>query len=198
LTGRQDADRLRRRHAAARATMPLTLSALMEYARGCGGALRALYLSTRSNSVGRAQLEEMTIPPIPTASIPALAEMIEASPDEVVAGIAALLRQLQVQDGRLRSLKSDVLDPLNPRRNITKLELEDYILDAADIYARCEGMLDYAREEADAVSGEPGAADQKRALWLMSYFEPSFDRVKATIDRRHGGVLGAEPAPADA
>jgi hypothetical protein len=29
----------------------------------------------------------------------------------------------------------------------------------------------------------------------MSYFEPSFDRVKATIDRRHGGLLGAEPAP---
>ncbi len=185
LTKAQEDDRRRRRHAATRATMPLTLSALMEYARLCGRALRQLYLATPGEAARAEQMTGFDLPPVPGDKIAALAEIIEAGDPAVGEAIADLLSNLQVQDGRLRSTKADILDPHNPLRSIMKRELETYIIDAADLYARCEGMLDYARRTAETVGGEPSAADLKRALTLMSFHEAAFDPVKATIDRRY-------------
>lgn len=184
LAKRQEDERLRRRHAATRATMPLTLSALMEYARLCGRSLRLLSLSTTANTVRAAQFQNFEPPPVPGDKITALAEIIEAGRPDVGRAIAQLLHKLQVQDGRLRSTKSDVLDPHSHTRGILKVALDDFIIDAADLYARCEGMLDYAREDSEVVGGEPATADLKRALLLMGFHEAAFDRVKATIDRR--------------
>lgn len=189
LARQQEDERLRRRHAATRATMPLTLSGLMEYARLCGRALRVLHLSTRGESIRAAQIEDFEVPPVPADKITALAEIIEVGRPDVGKAIAKLLSELQVQDGRLRSAKADILDPHNPLRSLPKITLEDYILDVADLYARCEGMLDYAREESEDVSGEPSAIDLKRALRLMNFHEQTFDRLKATVDRRHGEIV---------
>ena len=189
LARQQEDERLRRRHAATRATMPLTLSGLMEYARLCGRALRVLHLSTRGESIRAAQIEGFDIPPVPADKITALAEIIEAGRPDVGKAIAKLLSQLQVQDGRLRSTKADILDPHNPLRSLPKITLEDYILDVADLHARCEGMLDYAREESEDVSDKPSAIDLKRALKLMNFHEQTFDRLKATVDRRHGELV---------
>lgn len=185
----QEAERQRRRQAATRATMPLTLSAVMEYARGCGQALRRLYLATPGEAARAEQMEAFELPPVPGNKIAALVEIIEAGEPEVGRAIASLLRNLQVQDGRLRSTKADILDPHGHTQSVIKLVLEDYIIDAADVYARCEGMLGYAREEADTVGGDPSAADLRRALTLMGFHGGAFDRVKATIDRRHGVIV---------
>lgn len=189
LARTQEADRLRRRHAATRATMSLTLSALMEYARLCGRALRVLYLSTRRTDVRTAEMEAFELPPVPADKIEALAQIIEAGRPDVGSVIARALNKLQVQDGRLRSSKAEVLDPHSHMRSVPKIVLDDYILDAADLYARCEGLLDYAREESEEVGGEPSAVDLLRALTLMGFHEQSFDRVKATINRRHGAIV---------
>lgn len=185
----QEDERRRRRQAATRATMPLTLSALMEYARGCGQALRRLYLAAHGNAARAAQMGTFDLPPVPGEKIVALAEIIEAGDREVGKAIAALLRNLQVQDARLRSTKAEILDPQSNTRSVSTLALDDYIIDAADLYARCEGMLGYAREKAETVGGEPSAADLRRALTLMGFHEPAFDRVKATIARRQGVVV---------
>lgn len=185
----QEAERLRRRHEAARATLPLTLSGLMEYGRGCGRALRILYLSSRGASVGRPAFEKFELPPIPTGAVPALAEMIEATSREVAESISELLRELQVQDGRLRSLKREILDAHAHRRNVPKIELHDYMLDVADVYGRCEALLDFARKESEVAGPAPKAADLKRALFLMGYHEAAFEQVKALAERRHGVLV---------
>jgi hypothetical protein len=185
----QENERMRRRHAAVRAVMPLTLSGLMEYARGCGRALRLLHLATHGESVREAQMRDFEIPSIPTDKIKALADIIEAGDDAVGEAIADLLSNLQVQDGRLRSTKAEVLDPHSHTRSVMKLAIEDFILDTADLYARCEGMLDYARRESESVKRQPTDQDLHRALLLMSFHEAAFDRVKATIERRHGQIV---------
>lgn len=185
----QEKERLRRRHEAARATLPLTLSGLMEYARGCGRALRVLHLSSRGPAIGRAAFEAFELPPVPATAVPALAEMIEASSPEVAEAIAALLRELQVQDGRLRSMKREMLDPHAHRRNVPKSELHEYMLDVADVYGRCEALLDFARNESEVAGSTPKAVDLKRALFLMGYHEAAFDELKALAERRHGVVV---------
>lgn len=185
LAKRQEDERLRRRHAATRAIMPLTLSGVMEYARNCGRALRLLYLATPGNAARAEQLRDFELPGVPADKIEALAQIIEAGEPHVGKALALLLKQLQIQDGRLRSTKADILDPHSHTQSVLKQVLDSYIIDAADLYARCEGMLDYARGESEEVGGEPTAAELKRALTLMGFHEAAFDRVKATIERRH-------------
>lgn len=179
-----ESDRLVRRHAAARSTLPLVLSSIMEYARTIGRDLRRLYLAAPGNHVEREALIAWEIPPVPQGETTALAEVIEAASNEVAEVIADLLGRLQVQAGRLRGLHADVVAGTAGRRNILKSEIEEYIQDIADIHARCELLLDYARREADTVQPTPLAADKLRALFLMGFHEGAFDNVKATITRR--------------
>jgi hypothetical protein len=189
LARSQEAERLRRRHAATRATMSLTLSALMEYARLCGRALRILYLSNRRTDVRQAEMEAFELPPVPADKIEKLAEIIEAGRPDVGKVIAQVLNKLQVQDGRLRSAKAEVLDPHSHTRSVPKIVLDDYIIDAADLYAGCEGLLDYARDESEEVGGQPGAVELLHALTLMGFHEQAFAQVKARINRRHGVIV---------
>lgn len=179
-----ESDRLVRRHAAARSTLPLVLSSIMEYARTIGRDLRHLYLAAPGNHVEREALITWEIPPVPQGETTALAEVIEAASNEVAEVIADLLGRLQVQAGRLRGLHADAVAGTAGRRNILKSEVEEYIQDIADIHARCELLLDYARREADTVQPMPLAADKLRALFLMGFHEGAFDNVKATITRR--------------
>jgi hypothetical protein len=189
LARSQEAERLRRRHAATRATMSLTLSALMEYARLCGRALRILHLSTRRADVRQAEMEAFELPPVPADKLDKLAEIIEAGRPDVGRAIAQVLNRLQVQDGRLRSSRAEVLDPHSRTRSVPKVVLDEYVIDSADLYARCEGLLSYAREESEEIGGEPSAEDLLRALKLMSFYEQAFAPVKATIARRHGVIV---------
>lgn len=177
-------DRLGRRHAAARSTLPLVLSSIMEYARTIGRDLRHLHLAAPGNHVQREPLIAWEIPPVPQGETAALAGVIEAASNDVADVIADLLGRLQVQAGRLRGLHADVVAGTAGRRNILKSEIEEYIQDIADIHARCELLLDYARREADTVQPVPLAADKLRALFLMGFHEGAFDNVKATITRR--------------
>lgn len=186
-------DRLIRRHAAARSTLPLVLSNIMEYARTVGRDLHALHLGGADDHVGRDALIEWSIPPLPRDETRSLAEVIEAASNDVADVIADLLGKLQVQAVRIRGLQADVAAGTAGRRNILKSEIEEYIQDVAEIHARCELLLDYARREADAVQQFPTAKDKLRALFLMGYHERAFDRLKATVQRR--GPAEAPPIP---
>lgn len=177
-------DRLGRRHAAARSTLPLVLSSVMDYARAVGRDLRQLYLAAPANHIQREALIAWEVPPVPQGETVALAEVIEAASNDVAEVIADLLGRLQVQAGRLRGLHADVTAGTAGRRNILKSEFDEYIQDIADIHARCELLLDYARRETDTVQQAPLAADKLRALFLMGFHECAFDAVKATISRR--------------
>lgn len=181
---RFELDRLSRRHAAARSTLPLVLSSTMEYARAIGRDLRRLYLAAPGNHIQREALIAWEIPPLPQGETAALAEVIEAASNHVAEVIADLLGHLQVQAGRLRGLHADVTAGTAGRRNILKSEIDEYIQDIADIHARCELLLDYARREAETAQPMPLAEDKLRALFLMGFRESAFDTVKATITRR--------------
>ena len=76
-------------------------------------------------------------------------------------------------------------------RSAPKVILEDFIIDAAALYARCEGLLDYAREASDEVGGEPDTADLRRAFALMGLHEAAFDRLKPAVERRFGRIVAA-------
>jgi hypothetical protein len=179
-----DRDRLARRHAAARSTLPLVLSGMMEYARHVAAGLRRLYLSSVDDAVTREAIIEFEIPPLPTDATRALSEVIEAASNEMAEVISNLLSQLQVQNVRLRGMRDDAIAGTPGRRNLLKIELDTYIGDVADIYARCEGLLGYARRETDTANADPSGEALQRALFLTGFHEGAFDRVKEAVQRR--------------
>jgi hypothetical protein len=179
-----DRDRVARRHAAARSTLPLVLSGMMEYARHVGAGLRALYLSSAGDAVTRESIIEWMTPPLPSDATRALSEVIEAASNEMAEVISDLLGQLQVQNVRLRGMKDDAIAGTPGRRSLLKIELDTYISDIADIYARCEALLGYARRETETANAGPSADDLRRALFLMGFHEPAFDRLKNAMQRR--------------
>ncbi|MGY4395285.1 hypothetical protein ACVWZA_000446 [Sphingomonas sp. UYAg733] len=178
-------DRLQRRNAAARSTLPLVLSSIMNYARQVAAGMRQLYLSSVGNHIDRDQLLAWDIPTVPQGETAALATVIEAAANDTADVIADLLGHLQVQSGRIREMQANAAAGTPGRRNILKTALEEYLLDVADLHARCELLLDYARREAETVQAKPGAEDLLRALFLMGFHETVFERIKATVRRRN-------------
>jgi hypothetical protein len=179
-----DRDRLNRRHAAARSTLPLVLSGMMEYARVVGAGLRKLHLSSANDVIGRDAVLAWEPPPLPADGTRALSEVIEAASNEMADVISDLLSQLQVQSVRLRGVKADAVSGTPGRRNMPKTDLEVYICDIADIYARCEALLGYARRETETAKADPSAEALQRALFLMDFHEAAFDHLKETVARR--------------
>ena len=113
-------DRLQRRHAAARSTLPLVLSSIMNYARQVGAGMRQLYLSSAGNHVDRDRLVDWDIPAVPPGETAALANVIEAASNDTADVIADLLGHLQVQSGRIREMHANTTAGTPGRRNILK------------------------------------------------------------------------------
>ena len=184
-------NRLRRRHAAARSTLPLVLSSIMNYARQVGAGMHQLYLASAGNHIDRDRLIGWNIPTVAPGETAALANVIEAASNDTADVIADLLGHLQVQSGRIREMHANAAAGTPGRRNILKSEFEEYLLDVADLYARCELLLDYARREAETVQAKPSGEDLLRALFLMGFHEAAFERIKETVRRRNPGLVAA-------
>jgi hypothetical protein len=81
-------------------------------------------------------------------------------------------------------MKDDAIAGTPGRRTLLKIELDTYISDIADIYARCEELLGYARRETETANADPSGEALRRALFLMGFHEAAFDRVKNAVQRR--------------
>lgn len=140
---RTDADR-NRRLIAARAALPHTLSTLSDYARrSARGLMDARLLATGLSYPG----------PIPVASIPnqlppglveQLTHVVELTDNEPRAALITLLKSLQVQHARMVDARNDLqeFEPSTSAENV-----DQYIVDAAEVYARASSLFPYARDD---------------------------------------------------
>jgi hypothetical protein len=136
--------RLGRQHAAARAVLPLALSATMDYARACGLSLRDMLESAPQGPMVRNA--SYAPPRLDPATIPPLRDAIEAASPPVGERIATVLSSIQILASRLRTLSDD----LNTSEHVvTVWNIHDYILNAAVASARTGDLFAYARRETD-------------------------------------------------
>lgn len=169
LVERREQRRLDRQHAAARAVLPLALSALVDYANDCASGLRPFLDQALAVSVLTHASATQYAPPLldPTV-ITGLRDVVESADAVVGERISAAISDVQILTARLRSVArsrgSDML--------ITKSNIETYIVGAATVYARGEDLFSYARRETD--QPPPLALTEKRlhtALRLMGFDE---------------------------
>ena len=187
-------NRIRRRHAAARSTMPLALSSIMEYACGVGRELRRIHTEATADHVSSDVFANWQVPAFPQGDTGALGDVVENASEDIVHGISKLLVNLQVQASSVQYLEAGGVLGTVRRATIPKPEIEMYIRRSADIYARCEMLLEYARGDSVRVQPEPSIELISRALFIMGFHGALREGLMAKITERES-TSGRERVP---
>lgn len=187
---RQENDRRLRRHKAARAVMPLALSATCEYTKNCATVLRQILSSAGSGGIPTSP-DYPSFPDLPRGVVKEFAEIIESSSNEGATALSDLLKDLQIFSSRLRSLSADLSSASSI---ITAHNIENNIADAAELYAKAETLFEYARGKTESVpiSG-PDAGRVFTALAIMGLHGPSQYLTEAITNRASSRAAASLP-----
>jgi hypothetical protein len=181
--------RLSRENQAVRATLPLTLSAICEWASGMAIELNRAGLEMHDN--GERMLGDSFAPPdLLFASIPEIQQIIRSTDDStVVKPLCDIIREMQTLWARCDSLRES-------ERGIVRVgilaEIDNRIIQAGKIYALAGSLFEYSRgasesgpqevtwdlvtqflmrlriETLDRFSLIEGRANQNKAFWVLS------------------------------
>jgi hypothetical protein len=140
---RHEYARLRREHNAVRATLPLTLSGLVESLRAMLLALHSVKAEVRVHGF----TTSFSPPPIPVQHVVQLQSLIRSSDAiDVIEPISEIIRQIQTLWARVEVL-------MNPNEQKSQvgldINIDDWIIQAAKIHALVESLFDYARSETE-------------------------------------------------
>ncbi|RVK81371.1 hypothetical protein CN157_04970 [Sinorhizobium meliloti] len=167
---RIEKERKEAKHTAARATLPLSLSALSNYAQTCGLLLHGLLRSCQ-DEILPASVKVPEFPTLPDGAIATIKELVEFSDPALVRTLSQLTAKLQVQSSRLRGLKRD----LGVREIVNQQSLEAYALDAVEIYARCSELFAYGRFENEEPPPELTVRTIANAVHSIGIFDDFYE-----------------------
>jgi len=166
-------DQRRRRARAARATLPLALSQLAQYATTCIQELHDLRPYFRSDgsldrTKGEQRFTTWRLPHLPDSILSSLKECIEFVDDEPAQAIVDLIGHLQVQSSRVTGFISRFR--LNDGVHLLiRSNIDQAMWDAAEVYARAS-TLPFSRGY-PASSFTVTRARIREALWLAQCFD---------------------------
>jgi hypothetical protein len=176
----QETERQRRRFAAARSVLPLTLSSLTKYATQCAALLRSIHSQAHGHNVPRSALQGQVLPALPPGLSRDLPAMIEASDSDTGSAISSLLGLVQYQHSRLEGL----LTPQRATHLVLLSNIEQYLIDAAEVLAKVNALFDFARGEANQIPTKPTRQKMHSALFLLGVDRTTYPDIYATVDRR--------------
>ncbi|MBY3199988.1 hypothetical protein [Rhizobium laguerreae] len=136
-------DKLLARHVAARAVMPLSLSAICNYAQSTLTVVRNLIPDTQDERIPKTDLGDL--PELPRDAIDLLKEMIEVSVHEHRVVYAGLVAKIQIHSSRMRGMKRDL-----SLGDLTLKSLHTNALDAAELHAKASLLFGYGRFDEDS------------------------------------------------
>jgi hypothetical protein len=166
-----------REELAARAVLPLALSSLIDYAETCLRGLRVLTRVARPRAV-----TAVSFPALPQDIISPIRDCIRSAGPENVRGLADLLDWVQVQHARLRDLEADLRTPRSVLGR--KLNVEQAIIDAAELYHRASDLFSYGRRSEEGDPPRASAAGIRSALRINRIREREWPGVFEQLARR--------------
>lgn len=170
---RQEEERYAREGAAARAVLPVTLSALCEYAVEAGSSLAHILPTLAVAGVVKGLSKQF--PELPEGPIGQLEKVIKTIPVDQGKAFAEIIAEMQVLNARARSMIEE--------GRAVKHNVLEYILDAVEIYARCSANFDYARRYSEATQSTIPRQDMKSACNVMRLFRVR-EELYIMIDRK--------------
>jgi hypothetical protein len=171
LSEKQETDRLQRQHNAARVTLPLTLSGLCQVIEQM-----LMELHTAKSDPNTFQL-----PAPPTNAIIELQQIILSTDNSsITTPIAEIIREIQTLWVRVEAL-SNRGNP--PHSHILLISIfDEWIIQAAKIYALIESLFDYSRFEKQDGPKEV-AWERVEAILMRMYVHD--EKLRAMIERNH-------------
>lgn len=167
-----EGERTKRRFIAARATMPMHLSAAVGYARDAGMAIAACRTENGTNNEAIGAFEQ---PPIPAGLIDGLERLIEATKNKrVIRRLARMIGEIQVLDSRMSAIS-------NSEDNGGYLD--SMIIDAGLVHAQVDSMFEFARGETRTIVRRLPWQLLRTALNIMRIREGRYSSVIEMIDR---------------
>lgn len=158
---RHERNRLLRAHRASRATLPLTLSRLCLWADEM--ALELDRSKRKIRNKGQKEFAGEFVPPSPPDDQVSEIQSIIRTTDEVsvVEPLAELIRQIQTLWSRTAALndESDMASRVGLAQNI-----DDWIIQTAQIYGLAESLFDYSRSETET---GPNSVDWDRVTQFL-------------------------------
>jgi hypothetical protein len=185
-----EAKRRSQKHAALRATLPLSLSEISSYCSLTARVLETLWGHCVEGALPREGQLKPTFPAMPSETLKAFADFIEYSDHLDTSLFRQMLARLQVNRARIQDLllsfDDDAQDTI-----ILEINLEEYILDVAAIYAAAAAAFDYGREKANTLPIEITWDRVRSALRNMKIWDHDIAELYETIERRE--VDGIRP-----
>lgn len=171
-------DRRSAKLAASRTVLPLSLSAISDYASVCARSCHDMLLQCRDEHYPR-NLPIPEFPPVPDQAISTLKEIVEYLNDDERIAFARLAGKLQVQSARLRGMRKD----LSAKTVTNQNSIEDYTLDACEVYARCATLFDYARFESETLPRGISSLDVAGAVHNVGIFSGFSETLRSKASR---------------
>lgn len=175
---RIEKDKLEDRYEAGKAVLPFALSSVSDYAESCCHELRLL-LAQFENDILPHGMEVAPFPDLPNESISTLGNLIEVSHGEERVYLSSLLASMQIQNSRLVGLR------VNSRREghiVLRMNLERYIVDAAEIYAQAAALYRFARRPGERVPAAIKRREIASALHNLGFFDDLYDTLVERYD----------------
>lgn len=169
--------RLESKRAAARAVLPIALSATCDYAEDCVRMLQML-LEKCENQALHEGVHIDRLPNIPSDAFGTMKEMIEYARSHERDVLSALLETIQVQRSRISSVSNE---RRQAGQTVLAINLETFIVDAAEVYARASALFLFSRRLAEIPSAVITSSDVEKALHILRIYDddgPIADRVK--------------------
>lgn len=173
--------RRERKLAAVKAVGPLALSIIGDYAKQCTDALKDLHHQCGNNpALPPSGVVSPAVPPVPKETVTLFSEFIEYSEGADADLIEELMRDIQVQQSRLRGVVSNIA---NPNMMVTKRNIEEYLIDAGSVYAKGAASFDFFRRRSKKLPAEITWDQVKSGLRIMDVDETRYPDVFARIDQ---------------
>lgn len=180
---RREQATLTRQHAAARAVMPLALSALVEYAQSCAESLVRVRQAALDEKIPRPVATSYVPPTLDPGVISSLADVIASADPAVGDAIAKVISNVQVLGARLRGIRDRAIR--GPFDLILLTNLESYTVDAAIIFARGSALFLFARRATEEPGGDfPSEKALHDALNVMGFDVDANRRLYESASRR--------------
>lgn len=176
-------DARERRMAGARAMMPLALSQIVSYADASGRTLDGLYNQCVMELMPTPAPIAPRQPEFPDEAIRQLRDAIENGSNELSLDVSLLLARIQVQRSRISEVISQALGTGRTGLLVLSTNLETYIVDSAEIYARAAALFDYARRRSEHTT-KIETPSVIQALKLMGFDDFTHPRVFERADLR--------------
>jgi hypothetical protein len=181
-TEKLEKQRRSRKQSALRSVLPLSLSAISDYAERTTRALHDLLNQCVDEALPRHGVRVTPFPDVPSDTVQTLLEFIEYSDTLNVQLFEYLLSRIQVLSARMRDLLSDI-NVENGERVIMSNWIEANIIHAASVYAGAARAYDYARRRNNELPNDVSWDNVRQALRNMRLYDDDVPRIYETIDR---------------